>query len=70
MAKFLVRNGAGLDSKEHTGHRNKRILEMYLGNRSNKTVMEWVECKLHEDRDYFVYYYILRIVPLQVINSQ
>lgn len=35
-------------------------LEIYLINRFNKTIMEWLECKLHEGKNYFVYYYILQ----------
>ena len=37
-------------------------LEMYLGNISNKTIMEWVECKFCKGRDCFLYYYILHII--------
>lgn len=29
---------------------------MYLRNRFNKTIMEWLKCKHHEGREYLVYY--------------
>lgn len=53
MAIFLVRNRAGTDSKESSEYRNKW---MDWRNRFNKTIMEWLECKLHEGRDYFSYH--------------
>lgn len=29
---------------------------MYMRNRFNKTIMEWLKCKYHEGKDYLVYY--------------
>lgn len=49
---FLVRNDAGLHSREGCRHKLGR-LEMYLGNIFNKTIMEWVGCKLLKGKGLF-----------------
>lgn len=49
---FMVRNDAGLHSREGCRYKLGR-LEMYLGNILNKTIMEWVGCKLLKGKGLF-----------------
>jgi len=49
---FLVRNDAGLHSREGCTYKLGR-LEIYLGNIFNKTIMEWVGCKLLKAKGLF-----------------